>query len=1050
MELGAWSTALPPRGFLLTRAKATSEDSVPSRSSSPPADDEAEWKAVVAAFKMYKAAYGDLKVPQRFVVPTLPPWPKPAQGLRLGKLVQDIRATGKFLDPRQSPRTLAARRQILEDLGFVWRVRQEPLAVPPQQPLPTQTPFQPEGSAVASSSSVSSPRPADIPPPQAVLSSSTTSSASSSSNALEGAALRPDGGSQVVPLEQLYRALQAYRQLVVLPQQQRLLPSEPPQLYWEVPSAFIVPNVPPWPETVRGLPLGLQVQYLRRRVARNRFVRDKFAALGIASVAAPDDGPRAGGTRASAAGGSRSSESANAGADDDQAAADKATANDVRFRNVYVALQAYKAAYGDLLVPQPFTVPKTPDWPPETWGLRLGARVNAIRSQGTFVNNNPERRVILDELGFVWSTPKERSRRGRRPATAEEENDRPTGSVGVHNEDNGDNGEEEDEEEGNNDESPASDSTLDSLFDDSFDFGMDWGLADGSRKTAPTWGLAKGAADFPESYASMMEEPPEEEDYAQPRSLSDSLKEATEKALQVGVIEGLTPNKRVIKGKQQKDIPWFNDDFGGDFVFEDVVEGLKVYKSIYGDLSNLTDDFVVPNPKEVTGFVGDDDDFFDDDGGGGFLDSFSRFDVDASARAAAAIANYERQGDVRSGEELVGAEIRRLREEIGQPQAAVAARAPISASTTSETATWPEALAGMQLGSIAARIRDGSLEVKHVPERKRDLDAIKFDWGDPERFIDVPFEKAMCAFYAYYLIRGDMFVYEDFVMPDEDPWPQALAGYEIGKAVTRIRELQNFLEAYHPEKVTLLRMIDFVWFPTMALPLDPQETEMNTERLLLSAMGHPDYAKMIDIPMGLPDRIIADGPFFDTDDPKLWWRKWHNWDYVKDYWYQQGRRDNAYVLRQLGYPQMADEHEAKYGPGLLAQINETLESLASGVEGRTLDEKREILETLDFYRQEMIGCTDIHPHDREKLIAEFDMHMMAILKDPRLRVGDSALQVGDPALESDFDSPVNGARFTNSDAGDEEEEYDDDDSDVEVTVEDFEIDIEDELGLGLQ
>ena len=432
MELGAWSTALPPRGFLLTRAKATSEDSVPSRSSSPPADDEAEWKAVVAAFKMYKAAYGDLKVPQRFVVPTLPPWPKPAQGLRLGKLVQDIRATGKFLDPRQSPRTLAARRQILEDLGFVWRVRQEPLAVPPQQPLPTQTPFQPEGSAVASSSSVSSPRPADIPPPQAVLSSSTTSSASSSSNALEGAALRPDGGSQVVPLEQLYRALQAYRQLVVLPQQQRLLPSEPPQLYWEVPSAFIVPNVPPWPETVRGLPLGLQVQYLRRRVARNRFVRDKFAALGIASVAAPDDGPRAGGTRASAAGGSRSSESANAGADDDQAAADKATANDVRFRNVYVALQAYKAAYGDLLVPQPFTVPKTPDWPPETWGLRLGARVNAIRSQGTFVNNNPERRVILDELGFVWSTPKERSRRGRRPATAEEENDRPAGSVGVH------------------------------------------------------------------------------------------------------------------------------------------------------------------------------------------------------------------------------------------------------------------------------------------------------------------------------------------------------------------------------------------------------------------------------------------------------------------------------------------------------------------------------------------------------------------------------------------------------------------------------------------
>ena len=38
------------------------------------ADDD-EWKALVAAFQMYKAAYGDLKVPSRFIVPSLPPWP---------------------------------------------------------------------------------------------------------------------------------------------------------------------------------------------------------------------------------------------------------------------------------------------------------------------------------------------------------------------------------------------------------------------------------------------------------------------------------------------------------------------------------------------------------------------------------------------------------------------------------------------------------------------------------------------------------------------------------------------------------------------------------------------------------------------------------------------------------------------------------------------------------------------------------------------------------------------------------------------------------------
>jgi hypothetical protein len=38
-------------------------------------DDEEEWRTVLAAFKMYKAAYGDLKVPSRFVVPGMAPWP---------------------------------------------------------------------------------------------------------------------------------------------------------------------------------------------------------------------------------------------------------------------------------------------------------------------------------------------------------------------------------------------------------------------------------------------------------------------------------------------------------------------------------------------------------------------------------------------------------------------------------------------------------------------------------------------------------------------------------------------------------------------------------------------------------------------------------------------------------------------------------------------------------------------------------------------------------------------------------------------------------------
>lgn len=57
--------------FATKRKKATkSKTKVKS-----PKSDKDEWEALLAAFQMYKAAYGDLKVPSRFVVPSMPPWP---------------------------------------------------------------------------------------------------------------------------------------------------------------------------------------------------------------------------------------------------------------------------------------------------------------------------------------------------------------------------------------------------------------------------------------------------------------------------------------------------------------------------------------------------------------------------------------------------------------------------------------------------------------------------------------------------------------------------------------------------------------------------------------------------------------------------------------------------------------------------------------------------------------------------------------------------------------------------------------------------------------
>lgn len=57
------------------RLAQPSDAEVQTETSQSKVDDEEEWRTVLAAFKMYKAAYGDLKVPSRFVVPGMAPWP---------------------------------------------------------------------------------------------------------------------------------------------------------------------------------------------------------------------------------------------------------------------------------------------------------------------------------------------------------------------------------------------------------------------------------------------------------------------------------------------------------------------------------------------------------------------------------------------------------------------------------------------------------------------------------------------------------------------------------------------------------------------------------------------------------------------------------------------------------------------------------------------------------------------------------------------------------------------------------------------------------------
>jgi len=686
-------------------------------------NDESEWRTLLSAFQMYKAAYGDLKVPSRFVVPEMAPWPESAWKMKLGQRVAGIRSTGKYVQNNET------RRKMLDDMGFLWRLR-----------------------------------------------------SSSPGKKLDG-----------IAFEQVYDALKMYREQV-----------QPDGKKLEVPPNYIVPDCEPWPDSTRGLPLGKIMPTVRSKtyLKQHPDALKKFISLGFQ----PDV---------------------------------KAAAYDLRYQRVYDALVKYKELYGDLLVPQPFTVPEDGnEWPEEVRGLRLGARVNAIRSQGTFVKSNPSRKDELDALGFVWEPPANADgrRRGRKRKDETEEaptNDDTELSV-----------------------SPAPVSAFDSIRDPFFT---------GDQSSPPQW-----AFEGEDDEDALMEQQREEDRYSAPKSFNETLEEMAEMAISVGIMEKWTPNKRVVKGTRDKFVPWRNDDFGSDWVFGDVVEALVLYKDLNGSFDGIEEkEFVVPEPVEESLRL-------------------SPFEL--------AVLNDD-----------VPENLDDLDTPWGEDDSEDSLESKFSVTASND---WPEHLAGMKLGQIVSRIREGGLEVKHLPERKAYLDEIGFEWGDPKRFVDVPFEKVMCALYAYFMIRGNTLVPPDFTMPDEKPWPIILQGFEVGKAVTRLRELQNFLEAYHPVKMSLLRMVDFSFFPELALPIDPDVDELSKDHLYVETFGHPLYERPV--PPDLPERLLADGP----NGPPEKLSSWYNYEYIREIY--ESKPGAVYgvadYMRLLGFRQLADEHEQKYGP----------------------------------------------------------------------------------------------------------------------------------------
>ncbi|KAF0690472.1 Aste57867_18128 [Aphanomyces stellatus] len=315
--------------------------------------NELKWTLKIRAFETYKALHGDLKIQQDFIVPANDDrWPRDTWGMRLGLAVRSMRQKTDMAPDRAAQLTA---------MGFVWNILEQSWET---KLLALKTYKALHGDLLVPYS-FKTPAPPHIDWPEATC------------NMKLGHAvhnLRQNVEDMPATRRALLNAIGFVWDCLELSWDTKLVAlSQYKALFGDVvvPYSFRVPrNDAQWPMDCWDLKLGHAVHNLRQtgRLDMPAERRDQLDRLGFVW-----DGL------------------------------------DGSWDAKLVALRTYRHMCGHVDVPPLFKVPKAAPWPPETWELKLGAIVIALRHQRRELGD--ERRQTLDAMGFVWQPSTASSRR---------------------------------------------------------------------------------------------------------------------------------------------------------------------------------------------------------------------------------------------------------------------------------------------------------------------------------------------------------------------------------------------------------------------------------------------------------------------------------------------------------------------------------------------------------------------------------------------------------------------------------------------------------------
>ncbi|KDO31714.1 hypothetical protein SPRG_03632 [Saprolegnia parasitica CBS 223.65] len=309
--------------------------------------------AILPALQTYKAVFGDLWVPQKFVVPTGDTaWPAATWGLRLGERVSNLRKTKNDLP--------TAHAKALDAEGFVWHARNDRLYTLTLPALRAyrdihKSPHVPNAFVV----------PSQLPWPSE-LHGYKLGHAMMALKAKHRLGTLPTdvlAALHDVDLDLDQTLREAKWNDVILPSLHVYF-----SLYGhcDVEQAFLVPAGGPWPAAATDLALGRIVRDLRSAGTYSEFVeRDESALRALGFVWSQLE----------------------------------RMAFTIQAK-VIPAMAVYRAEHGHAFVPSNFVVPATQPWPTLSHHMKLGLWIARTRSELDLLPHNLQ--FLLEESGIVW------------------------------------------------------------------------------------------------------------------------------------------------------------------------------------------------------------------------------------------------------------------------------------------------------------------------------------------------------------------------------------------------------------------------------------------------------------------------------------------------------------------------------------------------------------------------------------------------------------------------------------------------------------------------